>query len=181
MIQKLDKTKLLERYLQQNPYFTEDSGKIESIEYAVEFVSMFVSDMSDKLNEVIDHLNVTHKLVDSSTVHDTTSDNDADVVQAFTNPGESIIKFNDNGPLAYEGPAGAYDVVYVRQVDAGTTNLAKTLRKALDISRQRTIIGVHKSVSEEFEMFLAGFVGHWERYEHDTTEDVDYYVLDKVE
>lgn len=160
-------------------------------------VKMLLEDFNTKLSEVIDHVNATEgsgfqdevlaKKKEVETISrlmgsETRSRADVDVLEHFMAPGESCVSVSATNVLSASEELLGYDIVMVKRVDYETANFMMVADRAIELAKKRAIIGVHTSLLEQWNLYMARVPYHWEQYELEgNPEEVDYFIIDKLE
>lgn len=155
-------------------------------------IQMLLTDISNKINEVIDAQNNPGGVEAPQSPQDlnmldnvyrlnqrrTPAENE--VIRQFVNHGESCITINATDLLKPSADITGYDVVFVKQVDGETSSFKAVATKGLELAKKRAIFGIHESILDDWNQYMPRIPFHWEHYEYQGSP-VQYYVIDKLE
>lgn len=154
-------------------------------------------DINDKLSEVIDHVNAlegnnfTEELGDKRKETERLvrlvgstkrTEAEREILEQFVNPGESCLTISATNVLSGSEDIYGFDVVLVKRMDGETDNYAEVSDKAIELANNRAIMGIHISLMEQWNMYMARVPFHWEQYEFQgNPEEIEYFIIDKLE
>lgn len=144
-------------------------------------VRMIMQDMADKLNEIVDYINlhegnevrVNERMLRKSNLEY------EQVLPHFIEE-DDIVLVTEAEEL-FSSIERPWDVIMIRDVTPDTLNWRAAVEHALVVSKKRVIVGVRKDMENEWGMFMARVPYHWMNHEQSPESPYEWYVIDKEE
>lgn len=149
------------------------------------------NDLNEKLGEIIDHVHALEGVKPAVKVpisSDSTpnvykrTEAEREVLDRFVNPGETCLTISAKNVLSDSMQVYGFDVVMVKQLDSEMDDFNVVADRAIQLAAKRVIIGIHASLKEPWNMYMARVPFHWESYEYAARgNEMEYYIIDKEE
>lgn len=156
-----------------------------------------LEDLNDKMGEVIDHVNklegvglseeLDARMEDIATARRLLGDGkrteaEKEALTRFVNPGESVLTISAGNVEKASEQLTDYDVIMLKRIDAETADFAPLAATIITSAKKRVIIGVHESLMDQWNLYMARVAYHWEQYQFMDSEDgIEYFIIDKLE